>query len=65
MSWYALRLGSNPNGKRYGKPIGFMIEEEYDEELPCMFDTEDEVKEAFSDHPMYRAGHVDFIEIED
>ena len=58
--FYAVRLGTNPNGKRYQEPIGFIVDED---ELPLREDTEEELRDILEGHPLYDAGWVDIIEI--
>ena len=66
MSWYALRLGSNKTGQRYLKPICFIVDGGNDvEDLPLVAASEEEMATKLKDHPLYEAGYIEIVELED
>lgn len=62
MSYYAVWYITNSEHPNNGKVGGFIVEGE-DEDLPLCRETEKEIEDLLKEHPMFKAGLVDIIEI--
>jgi hypothetical protein len=55
------------HGVATGKPLGFITEQllHTDDEVPKYWDTIDHAQASMQGHPLYEAGRISFVEIED